>query len=146
MLRKREHYRACFHQFVPEKIARMSDAEIEQLLTDAGLIRNRLKLYGIRKNALALLALEQQGVDFSELLWGFVGGKTMVNRLASMDDAGGGNRRGPRHEQSPEKSGFYLCWPHHLLRLYAKHGVSERPSDQLPAASWITARGSLGWY
>src|SRR5690606_39822756 len=44
VLRKREHYRACFHQFVPEKIARMSDAEIEQLLTDAGLIRNRLKL------------------------------------------------------------------------------------------------------
>src|SRR5690606_7021405 len=83
VLRTRERYRGCFHQIVPEKNARMSGDESEPLLTGEGLIRNRLKLYGIRKNALALLALEAQRVKFAELLWSLVGGKTMVNRLVS---------------------------------------------------------------
>jgi len=45
VLRKRDHYRQCFHGFNPQKIARMTDEQIELLLTDTGLIRNRLKLY-----------------------------------------------------------------------------------------------------
>src|SRR5690554_7820129 len=62
VLRKREHYRACFYNFIPEKIARMTDNSIELLLKDAGLIRSRLKLFSIRKNAQALLAFEAQEI------------------------------------------------------------------------------------
>ncbi|MEN9465128.1 MAG: hypothetical protein RL217_1309 [Pseudomonadota bacterium] len=86
VLRKREHYRACFLGFEPERVAAMSDAQIEALLTDTGLIRNRLKLFSIRQNAQALLRLEHDGVDFVQLLWGFVGGSPKVNRPKAMGD------------------------------------------------------------
>src|SRR5690606_36507565 len=111
VLRKREHYRACFYQFVPEKIARMSDAEIEQLLTGVGLIRNRLKLYGIRKNALALLALEQQGEDVEGFVVGSVGGRTMVDRLARRDDAVAETAEAGAVSKAVKKAGFTFVGP-----------------------------------
>ncbi len=79
VLRKREHYRRCFHGFKPELVAAMSDDELDALLQDAGLIRQRAKLYAIRTNAQAYLRLQQQGVDFAQWLWSFVGGKPIIN-------------------------------------------------------------------
>ena len=111
VLRKREHYRHCFHQFEPEKIAGMSDQRIETLLTDTGLIRNRLKLYGIRKNALALLALEQGGVDFVEFLWQFVGGRPVINHLASMGDAVAETAEARAMSKALKKAGFTFVGP-----------------------------------
>lgn len=80
VLRKREHYRRCFKQFDPLKVARMRDATIEKLLQDSGLIRNRLKLYGIRKNARACLAVIEEEGSFSDYLWSFVEGQPLVRR------------------------------------------------------------------
>jgi len=79
VLKKREHYRKLFAGFVSEKIARFSDDKLETLLLDPGIIRNRLKVYGIRKNALAMLALQKEMGSFSDYLWNFVGGKTHRN-------------------------------------------------------------------
>lgn len=86
VLRKREHYRACFYNFIPEKIARMTDNSIELLLKDAGLIRSRLKLFSIRKNAQALLAFEAQGGHFVDFIWSFVDGKPVINTPVRMAD------------------------------------------------------------
>lgn len=86
VLRKREHYRACFYDFIPEKIARMTDNSIELLLKDAGLIRSRLKLFSIRKNAQALLAFEAQGGHFVDFIWSFVDGKPVINTPVRMAD------------------------------------------------------------
>jgi DNA-3-methyladenine glycosylase I len=77
VLKKREHYRKLFVDFVPEKIVRFSDDKLEKLLLDPGIVRNRLKVYGIRKNAVAMLALQKELGSFSEFLWAFVGGKTL---------------------------------------------------------------------
>ena len=52
-LKKRDHYRKCFKNFEVDKVARMRDATIENLLLDRGLIRNRLKLYSIRSSCLS---------------------------------------------------------------------------------------------
>ena len=111
VLRKRDHYRQCFHQFVPEKIARMTDERIETLLTDTGLIRNRLKLYGIRKNAQALLALEAQGVDFVEFLWQFVGHKPIVNALQSLSEAPAETPEAKAMSKALKKAGFTFVGP-----------------------------------
>ena len=86
VLRKREHYRACFYDFIPEGIARMTDNSIELLLKDAGLIRSRLKLFSIRKNAQALLAFEAQGGHFVDFIWSFVDGKPVINTPVRMAD------------------------------------------------------------
>jgi DNA-3-methyladenine glycosylase I len=75
VLRKREHYRKVLHGFDPQRLARLSDTELEQLLQDPGIIRNRLKVKAIRQNAQAWLALE----DPAALLWSFVGGQPRIN-------------------------------------------------------------------
>ncbi|WP_430462351.1 DNA-3-methyladenine glycosylase I [Thalassolituus sp. LLYu03] len=111
VLRKREHYRTCFHGFSPEKVAHMTDARIETLLTDAGLIRNRLKLYGIRKNAQALLALEAQGVDFVDFLWQFVGHSTIVNHHQSMADVPAETAEAKAMSKALKKAGFTFVGP-----------------------------------
>jgi len=111
VLRKRDHYRQCFHGFNPQKIARMTDEQIELLLTDTGLIRNRLKLYGIRKNALALLALEQQGVNFVEFLWGFVGGEPVINCYASMKEVPTETAAAKAMSKALKKAGFTFVGP-----------------------------------
>ena len=80
VLRKREHYRKCFKDFDPVKVARMRDATLEKLLLDPGLIRNRLKIYGVRTNAQAFLALQKEWGSFTDYIWSFVGGKPIDGR------------------------------------------------------------------
>ena len=77
VLKKRDHYRRRFHDFEPKKLARLSDAAIEKLLKDPGLIRNRLKLYSIRSNAQAFLEVRQEFGTFEEYIWSFVNGKPL---------------------------------------------------------------------
>jgi DNA-3-methyladenine glycosylase I len=80
ILRKRERYRACFDGFDPEKVARYGPAKVRALLADPGIVRNRLKVEGAVRNARALLALEERGGSFSELVWSFVDGAPIDGR------------------------------------------------------------------
>lgn len=68
ILRKRERFREAFADFDPEAVAAFGDADIERLLADAGIVRNRMKIEAIISNARTLLALDD---SFSELLWSF---------------------------------------------------------------------------
>jgi DNA-3-methyladenine glycosylase I len=77
VLKKRDHYRKCFKNFEIEKVAKLTDATIEELLLDPGLIRNRLKLYSIRLNAKAFIEIQKEFGSFDSYVWGFVGGKTL---------------------------------------------------------------------
>lgn len=87
VLRKRENYRKAFDNFDPVKIARYTDAKKAKLLQNEGIIRNRLKIESAVKNAKAYLAMQKNGEDFSEFLWGFVGGKTKQNKLKNIGQA-----------------------------------------------------------
>jgi DNA-3-methyladenine glycosylase I len=115
VLNKRRYYRQCFYQFNPNKVAKMSDAEIESLLLDAGLIRNRLKLYGIRKNALAFLELKTQlqkeGQTFSEFIWGFVGGDVIVNHYKQLSDVPVQTEAALAMSKALKKAGFTFIGP-----------------------------------
>lgn len=75
ILKKRDNYRKRFKNFDPTKVARLTDATIEQLLLDTGLIRNRLKLFSIRSNAVAFLQTQQEFGSFDAYIWSFVNGK-----------------------------------------------------------------------
>ena len=61
ILNKRDRFREVFHGFDVERVAAMSDAEVERLLTDTGIVRNRAKIEATRKNATATLALRDDG-------------------------------------------------------------------------------------
>jgi len=69
ILRKRENFRAAFARFDPEVIARFGDADVERLMADAGIVRNRAKIEATIANALATLALHEAGETLDALLW-----------------------------------------------------------------------------
>lgn len=81
ILRKREGYRRAFDNFDPYKIARYTPAKIERLMVDEGIVRNRLKIEGTVLSARAWIEVMEDGPGFSKLLWSYVGGKPIVNRL-----------------------------------------------------------------
>jgi DNA-3-methyladenine glycosylase I len=75
VLKKRNCYRQCFFDFLPQKVALLTETDIYQHLQNPGLIRHAGKLNAIVTNARAWLALEQQGIHMVEWLWSFVNAK-----------------------------------------------------------------------
>jgi len=86
VLRKRDGYRRAFHGFDVERCAAMGDEELELLRDDVGIIRNRLKIYSVRKNALAFLDIQREFGSFDVWLWGHLDGAPPVNRPARFAD------------------------------------------------------------
>lgn len=71
ILRKRENFRRAFKAFDVEKVARFSEKDIDRLMADEGIVRNRAKVEATISNARVALALAEDGVDLGELLWSF---------------------------------------------------------------------------
>lgn len=86
ILKRREGYRASFHHFDPHKVAKMTDPELESLLQNQNIIRNRLKIYAARRNALVFLEIQKEFGSFSNYLWGYVDGKPIVTRRKSLKE------------------------------------------------------------
>jgi DNA-3-methyladenine glycosylase I len=84
ILKRREGYRKVFKNFDPAKAAKMTDAELESALLDERIIRNRLKVFSVRKNALAFLHIQKEFGSFDAYIWAYVGGKPVVSRPKSM--------------------------------------------------------------
>lgn len=79
VLRKREGYRKLFDNFDANKIARYNDKKLDKLLLDPRIIRNRLKVFGARKNARAFLQIQEEKGSFSDYIWDFVDGTPIQN-------------------------------------------------------------------
>lgn len=86
ILKRREGYRRAFAGFDPEKVARFTPADVEKLLLDPGIIRNRLKVASCVTNAAAFLKVREEFGGFDKYVWGFVGGRPIVNRRRRMSD------------------------------------------------------------
>lgn len=80
VLKKREGYRRCFFNFSPEKIAKMTDKDVEALLQDPAIIRHQGKINAIINNARIFMAMEEKGEDFSQFIWQFVDNKPIINQ------------------------------------------------------------------
>jgi DNA-3-methyladenine glycosylase I len=79
VLRKREAFRKAFKGFDPVKVARFTEADIERLLADPGIIRSRAKIQATIQAARIYLEMQKAGEDFSLFLWSIVGGKPLLN-------------------------------------------------------------------
>lgn len=86
ILKKRDNYRAAFDNFDAEKIARYSDKDVARLMTDAGIVRNRLKIESTITNARAYLALQKECGSLDAYLWAWVKGTPLQNSPRSMKD------------------------------------------------------------
>ena len=80
ILNKRENFKKAFDNFQPEKIAHYSDAKIQKLLNDEGIIRNKLKIHGTVNNAKNFIKIQKEYGSFDKFIWQFTGYKTIRNR------------------------------------------------------------------
>jgi len=80
VLKKREGYRSAFDKFDPEKVARYSERQIDRLVFDPEIIRNRMKIQAAVRNARAFLKVQEEFGDFDSYCWRFVGGRPKLNR------------------------------------------------------------------
>ncbi|MGZ7068604.1 MAG: DNA-3-methyladenine glycosylase I [Methanobacterium sp.] len=79
ILKKRKGYRKAFKNFDPNQVALMSDKELELLMNDSEIIRNRLKIFSVRKNAIVFIEIQKEFGSFDKYIWQFVNNKTIVN-------------------------------------------------------------------
>jgi DNA-3-methyladenine glycosylase I len=86
ILRKREGYRAAFCGFDPQQVVRFTEADVERLMLDTGIVRNRLKIASTIKNARGFLQIQQEFGSFDKYIWAFVGGVTQQNRRRGVGD------------------------------------------------------------
>ena len=107
VLDKRAHYRRVFDDFDIARCAKLSDARIEKLLTDPGIIRNRLKLNAARRNAQAWLALE----DPVAFLWSFVGGRPIINHFKDRSEVPAITPEALAMSKALKKAGFTFVGP-----------------------------------
>jgi len=82
VLKKREGYRKAFYNFDYKKCAQMTDEDLEERLQNPEIIRNRLKVFAVRKNARVFIEIQKEFGTFDKYIWGFVGGKPVCNNLS----------------------------------------------------------------
>jgi DNA-3-methyladenine glycosylase I len=86
ILRKRENYRQAFDDFDPQRIAGYGEKKIEGLLSNTGIIRNRLKIASAVRNARAFMQIQQEFESFDAYLWRFVDGRPKQNRWKTLKE------------------------------------------------------------
>lgn len=106
ILRKRENYRQLFDQFDAEKIANYQQDKIDALLTNAGIVRNKLKVNGFVKNARAYLSMRDQGLSLDDYLWNYVDGEALQNNWASIDQVPANTAVSDAMSKDLKKRGF----------------------------------------
>jgi len=84
VLKKRDGYKKAFKGFDIQAVANMTDEELELLIQNPEIIRNRLKIYSVRKNAIALINVQKEFGSFSNYIWGFVNNKPIINSWESI--------------------------------------------------------------
>jgi len=86
IVNKIQNYQKMFKNFDINKVAQMTDAELEQLLTNPGIVRNRLKVFSTRNNALQMQKVQSEFGSFNQYIWGFVNHKPIQNNIKSLED------------------------------------------------------------
>ena len=106
ILKKQENYYAAFDGLDPDKMADYDEDKIQELLSNPGIVRNKLKVRASVTNAQAFIKMRESGIDFSEFLWSFVNGKPIVNRFKSMEDVPATSDESDAMSKALKKHGF----------------------------------------
>jgi DNA-3-methyladenine glycosylase I len=107
ILRKREGYRKAFKNFDAAKVARFTAKDVERLLADPGIVRNRLKVESTVNNARCVLELD----SLSDYLWSFVGGEPIVNRWKTLAEIPAETVESKAMSKGLKKRGFRFVGP-----------------------------------
>jgi DNA-3-methyladenine glycosylase I len=111
VLKKRESYREAFDGFDPVKIAEYDDSKRSELLSNPGIIRNRLKVDATIQNAKVYLALTEKHGSFSNYIWGFVDGRPIINEFKTLNDVPAETEISKQMSKQLKKDGFKFVGP-----------------------------------
>jgi len=111
ILRRRRNLHEAFDGFDPEKVARYTEEDVERLLNDPGMIRNRRKIEAAINNAHRLLEVRAEFGSFDRYIWGFVGGKPIKNRLRSFEGMPSKTERSEAMTRDLKRRGFKFVGP-----------------------------------
>lgn len=117
VLRKRDNYRQAYRDFDPEKIARLNASDINQLLQNPGIIRNRLKIDSSVNNARKFLEVQAEYGSFSKYIWDFVDGRPKINNIRKLSDYPATSKESDALSKDLKKRGFKflgstICYAH----------------------------------
>lgn len=111
ILKKRDNYRRAFDGFDPAAVAAYDEARIAALLADPGIVRNRLKVRATVRNAQNYLRVQQEFGRFDTYVWGFVGGRPIVNHWQSLRDVPAETAESRALSQDLQRRGFTFVGP-----------------------------------
>jgi DNA-3-methyladenine glycosylase I len=111
VLRKREGYRRAFAAFDPERVTRFTSEDVERLLEDPEIVRNRAKVESTVSNARAVLSVQDEFGSLDEYLWGFVGGDPIVNRWRMLADLPAETAESQALSKDLKRRGFRFVGP-----------------------------------
>ena len=106
VLRKRENFRVAFKNFDPNMVAKFTRADVARLLSNPGIIRNRLKVEAAVHNAQAFLAVQKEFGTFDKYMWQFVGGKPIRNRFRALSEIPATSPESDRFSKDLKQRGF----------------------------------------
>lgn len=111
ILKKEKTYYAAYDDFDPEKIIHYDQAKIDALMQDSGIIRNKLKIQSVIKNAKGFLKIEKEHGSFSTFLWSFVNHQTIQHAFKSMSDVPAETAESQAMSKALKKYGFTFVGP-----------------------------------
>jgi len=111
VLNKRENYRKAFHDFDPSVIARYNDVDIARLLSNPGIIRNRLKITATIMNARKFLVIQQDYGSFDAYIWQFVGGRPIRHKFRTIEEIPSATKESDTMSKDLRKRGFKFVGP-----------------------------------
>ncbi len=106
ILNKRENFRKAFSNFDPKKIAKFSEKDVERLMNDAGIIRNKLKILATIHNAGLFLEIQKEFKTFDAYIWQFTAGKTLQNNITRMSQIVATSKESDLMSKTLKKAGF----------------------------------------
>ena len=106
ILKRSDSYYRAYAGFDPRRIVTFDEQDVERLMQDSGIIRNRLKVQSVIKNAKAYLRLEEEGINFSDFLWAFVGGQPIVYQRQGNGDIPATSAESDAMAKALKKRGF----------------------------------------
>lgn len=111
ILKKRKNFDKAFHKFDPSKIASFKGKDIQRLMKDEGIIRNRRKIEAAVSNAAAFLTLQDEFGSFDEYMWSFVGGRPIRNSWKSLGQIPPKTRESEKMSKDLVSKGFRFVGP-----------------------------------
>lgn len=111
ILKKRDNYRRTFDGFDPQRVAAYAEPDIQRLLADPGIVRNRLKIESAIKNARGVLAIQEEFGSFDAFLWRYVDGRPRQNRWRALTDIPASTPASDTMSKDLKKKGFNFVGP-----------------------------------